>query len=227
MHIGILSDIHGNLPALEAVMADLQTQRVDSLYCLGDLVGYGASPNEVTQVIKDSGIQTIMGNYDDGVGFDRDECGCADRDPHERALGERSFAWTKDQTMPENKVFLRTLAPELRLDAAGQRVLLVHGSPRKNERVPIRRSSALEFPAAGRQIKRRPHCLRAHPSSVRQSRGQCVVRQCRLNRQAKRRRLASMLRHSVAGRGRASGNHPCPVRCRTRGSRDPGNRAPA
>jgi putative phosphoesterase len=131
MRIGILSDIHGNLPALEAVMADLQTQRVDSLYCLGDLVGYGASPNEVTQVIKDPGIQTIMGNYDDGVGFDRDECGCAYRDPHERALGERSFAWTKDQTIPENKAFLRTLAPELRLDAAGQRVLLVHGSPRK------------------------------------------------------------------------------------------------
>lgn len=47
MRIAILSDIHGNLPALEAVLADLASQQVDSRYCLGDLVGYGASPNEV------------------------------------------------------------------------------------------------------------------------------------------------------------------------------------
>ena len=75
MRIAIISDIHGNLPALDAVLADLAMQRPDQVYCLGDLVGYGASPNEVTERIRAEAIPTVMGNYDDGVGFDRDECG--------------------------------------------------------------------------------------------------------------------------------------------------------
>ena len=131
MRIGIFSDIHGNLPALEAVLADLKARQLDRVYCLGDLVGYGASPNEVTARIQAEQVSTIMGNYDDGVGFDRDECGCAYRDPEEKARGERSIAWTKAHTTPENKAFLRTLTPEIRFETGGRRVLLVHGSPRK------------------------------------------------------------------------------------------------
>jgi putative phosphoesterase len=131
MRIGIFSDIHGNLPALQAVMADITEQKLQTVYCLGDLVGYGASPNEVTERIRTEGIPTIMGNYDDGVGFDRDECGCAYREPIEKDLGERSFTWTKAQVTPGNKAFLRTLLPELRFNVDNKRVLLVHGSPRK------------------------------------------------------------------------------------------------
>jgi putative phosphoesterase len=131
MRIAIFSDIHGNLPALEAVLADIEKQKLQTVYCLGDLVGYGASPNEVTERIRAEGIPTIMGNYDDGVGFDKDECGCAYREPVDRELGERSFAWTKEKVTPENKAFLRTLLPEVRFDGNGKRVLLVHGSPRK------------------------------------------------------------------------------------------------
>ncbi len=131
MRIGIFSDIHGNLPALQAVMADITEQKLQTIYCLGDLVGYGASPNEVTDRIRIEGMPTIMGNYDDGVGFERDECGCAYREPVEKELGERSFAWTKAQTTPENKAFLRTLLPELRFNVDNKRVLLVHGSPRR------------------------------------------------------------------------------------------------
>jgi len=131
MRIGILSDIHGNLPALDAVIADLMVREIDAVCCLGDLVGYGAFPNEVVERIRNLRMPTIMGNYDDGVGFDRDDCGCAYRDPREQELGQRSLAWTKARTTVENKAFLRSLVPEIRLDAEGQRLLLVHGSPRK------------------------------------------------------------------------------------------------
>jgi diadenosine tetraphosphatase ApaH/serine/threonine PP2A family protein phosphatase len=72
-----------------------------------------------------------MGNYDDGTGFDREECGCAYTDPTEKALGDRSFEWTKAHTTAENKAWLRTLAPEIRFDADGKRYQLVHGSPRR------------------------------------------------------------------------------------------------
>src|SRR5262245_48079978 len=93
MRIGIFSDIHGNLPALTAVLADIAQQQVDRVYCLGDLVGYAPFPNEVVARIHDAGIPTIMGNYDDGVGFDRDECGCAYREPEEQRRGDRSLMW--------------------------------------------------------------------------------------------------------------------------------------
>ena len=131
MRLAIFSDIHGNLQALDAVLADIQAQRPDAVYCLGDLVGYGANPNEVIERVRGGGHPTVMGNYDDGVGYDRDECGCAYREDAERERGRRSLEWTKAQVRPDLKEYLRTLAPQLRVNADGSRVLLVHGSPRK------------------------------------------------------------------------------------------------
>jgi putative phosphoesterase len=131
MKLAILSDIHGNLPALDAVLGDITSQSVAAVYCLGDLVGYAAFPNEVVDRIRRERIPTIIGNYDDGVGFDRDECGCAYREPAEKALGDQSLAWTKAHTTAENKAFLQTLHHELRFETNGKRMLLVHGSPRK------------------------------------------------------------------------------------------------
>jgi putative phosphoesterase len=131
MRLAIFSDIHGNLPALEAVLADAASRPFDRLYCLGDLVGYAPFPNEVTERIRLEQIPTIMGNYDDGVGFERDDCGCAYREADEKRRGDQSLAWTKAHVTAGNKAFLRTLAPEIRVEADGRRVLLVHGSPRK------------------------------------------------------------------------------------------------
>jgi putative phosphoesterase len=72
-----------------------------------------------------------MGNYDDGVGFERDECGCAYTNPADQMLGDQSLTWTKSTVTTENKAYLRTLVSEIRFDANGRRVLLVHGSPRR------------------------------------------------------------------------------------------------
>jgi putative phosphoesterase len=131
MRIAIFSDVHGNLPALDAVLANIGSQQPDAIYCLGDLVGYAPFPNEVVERIRQEAIPTIMGNYDDGVGFERDDCGCAYREEDEKRRGDQSLAWTKTHVTSENKAFLRTLKPEIRFDADGRRVLLVHGSPRK------------------------------------------------------------------------------------------------
>lgn len=131
MRIAIFSDVHGNLPALDAVLSDIRARQPDAVYCLGDLVGYAPFPNEVVERIRHDAIPTIMGNYDDGVGFERDECGCAYREEDEKRRGDQSLAWTKAHVSAENKAFLRTLKPEIRFEAAGRRILLVHGSPRK------------------------------------------------------------------------------------------------
>ena len=64
MVIALFSDIHANLPALEAALADIDSRKPDAIYCLGDLVGYNIWPNEVINLIRKRGIPTIAGNYD-------------------------------------------------------------------------------------------------------------------------------------------------------------------
>ncbi len=131
MRIAVLSDVHGNRHALEAVLADIDRQRVDWVYCLGDLVGYGANPNEVIEIIRRRRLPTVMGNYDEGVGYDMDDCGCAYTTPAAKHLGDLSLKWTREHVTADNKAFLRSLLPSIRFEVVGKRALLVHGSPRK------------------------------------------------------------------------------------------------
>ena len=129
--IAVITDIHGNLPALEACFAEIDRIGVGDVYCGGDLVGYGPWPNEVCRLIKERQIPTIYGNYDYAIGRDLEDCGCAYRDPHDRELGERSIAWTLAHTNQSSKDFMRELPFDLRFELGGRRVRLVHGSPRK------------------------------------------------------------------------------------------------
>ncbi|MDP9470834.1 MAG: metallophosphatase family protein [Chloroflexota bacterium] len=129
--IAVFSDLHGNSAATAATLATIEAAAPDAVYCLGDLVGYGACPNETIDLIREKEIPTIMGNYDDGVGFDRDDCGCAYKDPEDAARGQASLFWTRRQTTAEHKAYLRSLPPEIRFEAEGVRFRLVHGSPRR------------------------------------------------------------------------------------------------
>jgi putative phosphoesterase len=129
--IAIFSDLHGNSAATEAALAAIDAEAPDAIYCLGDLVGYGARPNETIALVRARGIPTVMGNYDDGVGFDRDDCGCAYKDAGERERGQASLMWSRAVTTPEHKAYLQSLLPEIRFAAEGKRFRLVHGSPRR------------------------------------------------------------------------------------------------
>jgi len=131
MRLAAFSDIHGNKHALEAVLRHIESQVPDRIVCLGDLVGYGAFPNEVIEIVRDAGIPTVAGNYDDGVASDRDDCGCAYTRPEDAARGQLSLRWTQRVVTPENKAWLRSLPRELRFDAPAKHVLCVHGSPRR------------------------------------------------------------------------------------------------
>jgi putative phosphoesterase len=129
--IALFSDMHGNIAATEAVLMTIDAESPDETICLGDLVGYGARPNEVIDLVRSREIPTIMGNYDDGVGFDRDDCGCAYKDSGEEARGQQSLMWTRGVVDADRKAYLRTLAPELRREVNGVRIRMVHGSPRR------------------------------------------------------------------------------------------------
>jgi putative phosphoesterase len=127
--IAFISDIHSNLEALNAVLEDIRMKKVDEIYCIGDLVGYGPNPNEVVEIIRKLGIKTVMGNYDDAVGYEKDSCGCAYNPGRETEVGDESISWTIRNTNKENKEFLKSLPHKLSIEVEGVRILLVHGSP--------------------------------------------------------------------------------------------------
>jgi predicted phosphodiesterase len=135
MKAAILSDVHANLPALEAVLADIDRRQVDAVYCLGDVVGYAPWPNEVVGAIRARHIPVIAGNYDLGVAANSDDCGCAYKSDWEKALGAQSIAFTNATVTDPVRAYLGRLPRSLRITLGDEsppfHVLLVHGSPRR------------------------------------------------------------------------------------------------
>ena len=129
--IALFSDVHGNLPALEAVLADIRGRKMAEVYCLGDLVGYGPDPSGVIAAIRNSGIPTVRGNYDDGIGHRRGNCGCYYANEQAESDGRASYAFTDAALNDDERAWLASLPDELRLGIDDLRLLMVHGSPRR------------------------------------------------------------------------------------------------
>jgi len=120
MKIGLISDIHSNLAAFRAVLSDMP--KVDEILCAGDLVGYGAEPNEVLKLARAKEIKAVMGNHDQAA-VTKDVRGLNDR-------AATAALWTATRLTRENLDYLASLPPRLELKLEGQRVFVVHGSPR-------------------------------------------------------------------------------------------------
>jgi putative phosphoesterase len=129
--IAVITDIHANLPALQAALARIDELGIESVYCGGDLVGYGPHPNEVVALVAERDIPAIYGNYDYAIARDLEDCGCAYITPHDRELGQWSVEWTLAHTDRRSKEWMRELPFDLRFDVGAASVHLVHGSPRK------------------------------------------------------------------------------------------------
>ena len=137
MRCALISDIHGNLPALEAVLADIDAKSFDAIYHLGDLVGYAPWPNEVVDVIASRGIAGVAGNYDSTVAAAYRHCGCRYEDPAQEALSHRSYEWTLAHVTEATRRRLAALPFRLDVRAggghqSGPQLILVHGTPTLN-----------------------------------------------------------------------------------------------
>lgn len=138
MKYALISDVHANLPALEAVLANIDPRSdVTTTYHLGDLVGYAPWPNETVDLIRSRGIAGVAGNYDSTVGTDYKHCGCRYEDPRQEELSHISYGWTRQHVSPSTKQFLAGLPFRIDLlpkggHLTGPRVVLVHGTPTLN-----------------------------------------------------------------------------------------------
>ena len=137
VRLAFISDIHGNLPALEAALADIARRDVNATYHLGDLVGYGPWPNEVIERIRADGIAGIAGNYDTTVALGHPSCGCQHDDPRHKALSAESYSWTRDHVTVANRQYLASLPFRLDLrplggHRVGPSITLVHGAATLN-----------------------------------------------------------------------------------------------
>ena len=138
MRYALISDIHANLPALEAVLEHLNGREdVTATFHLGDLVGYAPWPNQTVALIRQAGISGVAGNYDSTVGTDYKHCGCRYEDPRQEELSHLSYSWTRQHVSPETKTYLAGLPFRIDLlpgggHVSGTRVILVHGTPTLN-----------------------------------------------------------------------------------------------
>lgn len=127
--IALYSDIHGNVPAFEAVLGDIEASGIEERYCLGDLVGHGPDPSGVIARVRVAGDPVIRGNYDDGVGKRLGDCGCYYSTHAEKAAGAESYARTDAALDDAEHEYLGGLRDEIRLAEGDSRILLCHGSP--------------------------------------------------------------------------------------------------
>jgi predicted phosphodiesterase len=120
MRIGLLSDVHANLEALQAVLAHLDAQGIDALACLGDFVGYGPDPNECVDLLRPRLRTAVLGNHDQAAIGDRaiDDF---------NFYAQAAMMWTMGVLTPGVRAYLAALPERAELEG----MLLVHGSPRQ------------------------------------------------------------------------------------------------
>ncbi|MDX6639530.1 MAG: hypothetical protein QOF12_541 [Solirubrobacteraceae bacterium] len=119
MRVAVVSDIHGNRHAFEAVLADIATAGADEMWCLGDLVGYGADPDACVELAREHAAVCLAGNHDLAV------TGELPLDEFSRGA-EIAARWTQEVIQAENLAFLETLEPAGHVEGIG----LFHASPR-------------------------------------------------------------------------------------------------
>lgn len=119
MRLAVISDIHANLPALEAVLAEIDADPPDELWCLGDVVGYGAQPNECAQIAAERFDLCLAGNHDLAA------LDALDISSFSPAASEAAI-WTRAELVDESRAFLSSLEPT----AQAHDVAVYHASPR-------------------------------------------------------------------------------------------------
>ena len=125
VRVAVLSDVHANLPALEAVLADVDRAAPAGTWVAGDLVGYNPWPNEVLQILRDRGVRAIRGNHD--------RAALTGDTSWFNELAAAAIRWTRIQLTPASVGYLTGLEDRTRIPMPEGLVAMYHGSPRDDD----------------------------------------------------------------------------------------------
>ncbi len=125
MNHAVISCLHANLAAFEAVLKDIDSQGINRITCLGDLVGYGPQPNEVIELLRQRKIPSCQGCWDEDIIDGLNACDCSYPSQLAERRGHRAHRWTDAVLTDDNKSYLAALPMSFRRN----KLLFVHGSP--------------------------------------------------------------------------------------------------
>lgn len=124
MIVGIISDVHANVMALEAVLEQLKLRGAETIVCLGDLVGYGPAPNETIDLVRRESVLCTLGAADERIAY-----AFARRKVPRRGVADEILEWTRGVIEPRHVHFLQTLPVQQRIHTPAGRLRFFHGSP--------------------------------------------------------------------------------------------------
>jgi len=129
--IAVFGGVYSNHLALEAACRQALAQGAQSLYCLGDLGAFGPHPERVFPILERYGVVTLQGNYEESLAAGRPDCNCGYTDPRDNHFAQISYDYTAEKTPAAAKRWMAGLPKTLRMERAGRRILMAHGSPRR------------------------------------------------------------------------------------------------
>jgi putative phosphoesterase len=125
LRIGVISDIHANLPALRAVLVDLDVSRPDEVWCAGDIVGYNPWPNEVVEILRSRRVRGIRGNHERAV--------LSGDTSWFNELAAAAVKWTRVHMSVSSVGYIKDLEDRTRTSCADGTIAMYHGSPRNDD----------------------------------------------------------------------------------------------
>jgi len=131
LKLAVFGGVYSNHLALDRVLADARARGADSIWCLGDLGGFGPTPDRAIERLRAEAVPTLRGNYDDSIGHGLDDCACGYGDPSDQRFAQIAYDYTLARTAAPHRAWLRGLPERHAFEAGGRRGLLCHGSPRR------------------------------------------------------------------------------------------------
>ncbi len=130
MRLAVLSDIHANLAALAAILADIETQgNIEQTVSTGNAIGLGPHPNEVLDLLRDRAVELVLGNYEDAVAFRRMSSGVDFPDEASERVDRAAVQWTRRELNPANLKYVENLPQNLRLIGTPRHMTLKRDQP--------------------------------------------------------------------------------------------------
>jgi len=131
LRVALFGGIYSNHIALSQLLKELDSLSVEATFFLGDIGGFGPYPDRSCELLRQSNIFSIQGNYEHAVGHELADCGCGYTDPRDNKYAQLSYDYTLAKTSKDHREWMKHLPQEHRFSLGKLKVLLFHGSPRR------------------------------------------------------------------------------------------------